>query len=264
MPLRDPFNYDPNQPAFNQNAFVGLSPQPLGSSPYALTAQDNHFQCLKGSGDLGIINLPSVGVRQGEVWTVSVKGAGTVTDTFVNIQSADLGLVTKVAAAYGNGYARMVALIDAPSSNSDWLVIDLNTSGLWTPVIASTGTSFGTVTYTIQTGIWSRKNALVTFQGAVGWSNTSGSATGRLQIATLPYVSIPDTDYASVAAVNFQGIRLDGTGYVPIAKLEPASRRLDFYQGLTNVTNDPIDASVNDGAGTRYLGVMGSYHTDQP
>ena len=124
--------------------------------------------------------------------------------------------------------------------------------GTWTPTIISTGTNFTSVTYVTQKGWYSKIGSTVFINFIVQWSNTSGSPSGTLQIAGLPFAS--NANSYSGSGCSYTNIVTPSTN-TPTVTLEIifGTQVINVNavgQGFAAVN---CTASANSGATSRYI-----------
>jgi hypothetical protein len=127
--------------------------------------------------------------------------------------------------------------------------------GTFTPTIVATGTSFGTVTYTIQSGKYTRIGNIINFSLHLAWTNTQNTASGSTTIVlgTLPNFGLNNVSTALVSniaygtGVQYCALGLSGTNY--------------YYLQLSSSggSQTSITALSCSGAASRDIIITGSY-----
>lgn len=155
--------------------FLGQTPKlyDYGFVDKAMRLIEQTFRKLLSTGPIRVseISNPDPDPTTG---TVLLTGNYTVTGSF-NISAATAGQVVFPAVQHA-------------SSNVNTL--DDYEEGPWTPALATTGTAFTSVTYTTQTGSYTKIGNMVHVTGVVITSAvTIGAATGQVTITGLPFAS---------------------------------------------------------------------------
>jgi hypothetical protein len=184
-------------------------------------------------GDLG---TPSAGVVTNLTGTASININGTVgattatTGKFTTVQAATtMGVGGTTPSTSGAG----ISFPATQSASTDANTLDDYEEGTFTPTLSTSGT-VGTPTYLAQVGAYTKIGRLVTVQIRVQINAWSGSPTGNLRIASLPFT----------AATNGTG-QAGSVGYISGAT---------FLAGYT-------DFGVLTGNGTTYCEIVQSGST---
>lgn len=150
-----------------------------------LTDADNRHQIIAPAAATDI-TLPSTGVVAGEIWKFSVTEVNPTNWYASDATPLDYATLaangsSTSARMEGKGTVILEALIDDPVTNTDWRVIRVHESGLWSP------TPSGTIG-TISSAKYFRQDNLVHCSLRFGGIVYAGGAGGTLASGTFPVV----------------------------------------------------------------------------
>lgn len=129
----------------------------------------------------------------------------------------------------------------------------------FTPVIATDGSGYSSVTYVQQAGSYSRIGDLVFFRAAVVWSAASGG-TGNLFIGGLPFTAAAVGCPVSLLAEN---IDWDGSAVLPkqlAAQVSPSSTGVAFFAVLDNGALVQLPSSAAFGGSFNKTLIVSGYY----
>jgi hypothetical protein len=126
------------------------------------------------------------------------------------------------------------------SASSDANTLDDYEEGSWTPTI--TGSSSNpTVTYTAQTGFYTKIGRMVSIQGRVGLSARTGGG-GNLRISGLPFAN--GGGLAGASSSWFSFVTLSAGYTMGSSYIEPNSSFLSFAESGNNVSANQLGVSA--------------------
>jgi len=141
------------------------------------------------------------------------------------------------------------------ASNSNAGTINYYHATTFTPTIFANGANFSSVTYSLQSGTYTRIGRVVTFALRIIWTNATGSPTGALGVGNFPHAAAADT-YMTVlidnvdtptGCIGMSGTMASGSTSVLLASSRDAASFVN------------IDSAVNSGSATRQIYMAGSY-----
>lgn len=133
--------------------------------------------------------------------------------------------------------------------------------GRWTPVLAG-GTTPGTNTYGIQTGIYVRIGNMVFVQGVISVSSKDAAMAGALRVTGLPFVSQPDSanNTFAIAVPVWQNLTLTANYTTIGAQVNPSTNFMTLNQSGSNNGLISLGATAIAGS-TCFLELSGWYMT---
>lgn len=172
--------------------YVGTNPEAGGSSPFTMTNAHRRTMVINPASDITLL-LPTTSVKAGEVYTIVNQAAYWAT-----IQSSAGNTITKMIA----GTVRLVPLIDTPTANTDWIVIDAQGRLIDAGNIPIKGVSADPTKGTMQADKWwyGRMGEFLIVRGRYAQS-TAGSAGSGLYYIDLP-ASLTINDQLSSASTS--------------------------------------------------------------
>ncbi len=178
-----------------------------------------------------------------------LHGGNAAVPTWSTIVNAD---VSSSAAIAGS------KLQAATSSNTG--TINWYEESTFTPTVTGSTGAGTTVTYAAssQVGQFTRIGRRVNFLVYVSWTNWTGSPTGNVRIAGLPYAVKNTTNAIPVITVLTNNIVLAATTTWVVGLSNSGGTTIDLYGGKT-AGIDVTDASLNAGSATRGIYASGSY-----
>jgi hypothetical protein len=194
----------------------------------------------------------------GDIIVGGIGGAATKLDSGTSSQvliggtSPSWGSITNsmVDASAGISGSKLQA---ASSSNTG--TINYYFEGTFTPAIGTTGTNYSSVTYSVQSGRYTRIGNNVCFSIFVRWTNAAGSPTGAITVGTLPHAAA----LVSVFHVHTVNIDVPASSVVLTGVVETGASIITFVVGRDATTDASVDPSLNSGATTRSIYVTGCY-----
>lgn len=132
--------------------------------------------------------------------------------------------------------------------------------GTWTPTIEATTGSFTTLTYSNNTGYYTKVGRLVTVQFNIFTSNVNASgASGAIEIAGLPFTVGADNYAGSVSAMYRWAFGTDRVGPVMISAIS-GQTHCSLYQSNVNASSlSAVDVTdLQSGAGGFRNAIIGT------
>jgi len=119
--------------------------------------------------------------------------------------------------------------------------------GTWTPALAR-ATTAPTVTYSAQTGYYTKVGRLVTVTIAIIWTANSGGS-GTWRISGLPFTTSNDTNnYSTGAVVDYTGVTLPiGTTQLGVETVR-GNTSMDLYASGSAVSSAAVSTLANAGS----------------
>lgn len=136
--------------------------------------------------------------------------------------------------------------------------------GVWTPIYATTGTAFTSVTYdTITNGRFIRMGKMVYVSGTIRTDAiTVGSASGNVVVGGLPFTAKNATNAYSALALSYAG---SFAGDRPInARVAPNTTQVDVFYRTTSNGDDVllVVADMGTGANANFFTISGTYEIE--
>lgn len=128
-------------------------------------------------------------------------------------------------------------------------------STAFTATIGTSGTNYSSVTYSGQSGRFTRVGNVVTFTLEIEWTNATGSPTGAIRVGTLPHAAA----YRTMFSVRTNNVDLATSSVGVVALMSAGNAYMDLETVRDNTSTAIVDASTNSGATTRYIVISGSY-----
>lgn len=199
----------------------------------------------------------------GTTGILSAARGGTGQDTSGSTGVAKIAAGTWSASAIVNADVSASAAINGSkiqaASASNTGTLSYYAESTFTPTISASGTAFGSVTYSVQVGTYTRIGNMVFFQLYVQWTNTTGSPTGNLQITGLPFTSKNTTNRFNAFTVDMDRIDVPASIVGLFGELAPNSSTIILYGIVDNAAVSPVLAAPNTGATTRSIIINGFY-----
>lgn len=191
------------------------------------------------TGDVTISNAGVTAIGTGKV-TSSMILDGTIVNADINASAAIAG--SKLQAA----------------SNTNSGTLSYYLESTFTPTYTTSGTNYGSVTYSTQYGKYTRIGNVVTFTLRVDVSSvTVGSATGALAIGGLPHNSA--ASQSTIVHVKSNSVDYNGTSAGVFGEIPSGSSIILIGANVDNGSYVDALATANAGATARYLVISGSY-----
>lgn len=151
----------------------------------------------------------------------AITGAGTLNYSLIDsVSGTALAMNVTGTTAY-NAMMGSVSFDAGANYLSNYAV------GTWTPTITPSGTAFTSITYSNQTGFYTRIGNMVTIWGSVSVSAlTIGSATGSLRISALPFTSNSAANVTYSGVLGASNVTFTGINYL-YGALSPSSTNVN-------------------------------------
>lgn len=203
-----------------------------GGINVTLTDADNRHQAFSGGATI-TVTMPSTGVVQDEIWVIenisndplSVLASDASTLDYASL----LGNGSKSSARVENhGKIVLQALTNAPATNTDWRVLDVEEDGAWTATVTGWISS--------GSGYYKRKNNKVSLHLTLGGS-ALGANSSNGGTATLPFTGLafPQSDIAGAGTIqpstNSHGPLLALTAFYAGAGGDSDKIQINCYNG---------------------------------
>jgi hypothetical protein len=125
----------------------------------------------------------------------------------------------------------------------------------FTPTVGASATNYSSITYSTQSGTFTRIGRMVFFTLRVAWSNATGSPTGTIIVGGLPHAANAD----HVFHVHTLSIDTPATPLGVTAYLASGSSTLSLVCPRDAATDASIDPALNSGATSRTIFITGAY-----
>lgn len=227
--------------------YVGTNPEVGGSTPFQLLSSHKRVQVISPAGAI-TVKLPSSNILAGEVVRIVNNS-----DQVVTVQSSGAQTIE----TFRDGFVEIVALVNAPTAATGWLIRDVSDRGSWTPTITTDGTNFSSITYTQQRGYFERRRNTVAVELYVAWNNTAGVPTGNLYVGNIPF-TIRVTYFGSLAVSASNIVPQASRTYMTV-EVPPGDTKFQIVGCGASIAASGIVAASNGGAAGRYIIIGGTY-----
>lgn len=229
--------------------FVNGTPVSIGNSITALTGDVT----ATGPGSVAA-TLATVNSNTGSWGTatqapqIAVNGKGLITSAANVTVTPAVGSITGLGTGVGAGLATAV------NTNSGFPLYGV---GGWTPTVTTTGT-VGTPAYSVQVGTYEQIGRQVTVRFNVALSGWTGSPTGSVLIAGLPFTSANVAN--DIGICHFPTYAVTGLNASSILTAQINPNTVTMALGQVNSTATAAVTAVQAGTAPTLVG-MCSYHT---
>jgi hypothetical protein len=147
------------------------------------------------------------------------------------------------------------------SASSNANTLDDYEEGTWTPTLTTSGTNFSSVTYVVQTGSYTKIGNKVYVEILLGWSALSGSPTGDLVVAGLPFTVDSSAVNATFATMCYFMVfpTLSPAATYATMKVGGGTTQCIISASGNNTDWTPLAANAQTTTGSHYIRASGSY-----
>jgi hypothetical protein len=210
----------------------GYSTLQMGDGNAGVYRNGSAQSSYAGASSLNLITVGShaIGLATGNTIRAVIPAAGGVQA----VTCVSVGNATPASTGAG------ITFPASQSASTDANTLDDYEEGTWTPTI--TGSSSNpTVTYTAQTGFYTKIGRMVSIQGRVGLSARTGGG-GNLRISGLPFAN--GGGLAGASSSWFSFVTLSAGYTTGSSYIEPNSSFLSFAESGNNVSANQLGVSA--------------------
>jgi hypothetical protein len=192
-----------------------------------------------------VVSQPDIGTDPNQVplngylGTMAFQDSAGVNVDLATISSAAITAFSNVPLLTGGGLKFPATQVASADPNT----LDDYEEGTWTPTIVGSSTA-GTATYSVQSGTYTKIGRQVTVTYEVSYS--SGTGTGNLRVASVPFAVSGAYFYSTVDLVN---IVMSATSF-PTAIIGGSKTVIEMYQ--TAMGGGTLTTIAYDAAGSIY------------